>query len=487
MNKKFLIGLIILINCFGFCSFNSIALAEDSQQKYLTKLPSGITELDAESITVSNTEEPISEAPISEKRSPSAVTGTNAAINLSIKLSNINITDISNIQNIYDDIIKKYPNIAALNLDLRNNRITNVLPLENFRNSKNIAIKINLENNYIYTGDGFPISRIVPNLSTQKIKINVGKQNYVNNLNLVSPKAVYSYETMATDIEELQAAFPDLISCEIIGNTAYGRNLYMIKLGKGTQGIIVNGAHHGREWMTSSLCMKLCEVYAKAYEENKSLNNINMKTLLDNYCIYFISMVNPDGVALQQQGINAYSNNQAIQKTLFKMNNQSYNFTAWKANADGLDLNGLYPSGFRASTSRNDAPGKEGYHGTTPLSSPEVKAMADITASLNPLGVIAYHSSGEIIFWKNDRGNSEKDLLIANSVKKLTGYNLVNNSRFSGGYRDWFADSFNKPALTVEIGRSVVNTSLNLSEWDRVWMQNRFVPITMLNMLSNVY
>ncbi|MEJ9159391.1 M14 family zinc carboxypeptidase [Paenibacillus graminis] len=61
---------------------------------------------------------------------------------------------------------------------------------------------------------------------------------------------------MQRDIERLVKEYPDLVSSESLGQTAYGRQLWAVKLGRGESVLFLNGSHHAREWMTSALLIK---------------------------------------------------------------------------------------------------------------------------------------------------------------------------------------------------------------------------------------
>lgn len=158
----------------------------------------------------------------------------------------------------------------------------------------------------------------------------------------VNTKVAYTYNTLTGDVRNLSKKYPDLITYHSLTTTSYGRKIWAIKLGNGDTSILLHGAHHAREWMTSALLMKMLETYADAYENNKTIRGIN-PAILDNVSIWFVPMVNPDGVTLQQYG--AYAFPAYIHAGLLEMNKGSYNFTRWKANLQGIDLNRQYPAG----------------------------------------------------------------------------------------------------------------------------------------------
>lgn len=295
----------------------------------------------------------------------------------------------------------------------------------------------------------------------------------------VDPSKKYTYTQLGKDIKELQQQYPDIVKVKTIGKSEYGRNIYAVGLGKGSAKVFINGSHHAREWMTTSLNMELIDQYAAAYKGNKKIGGYNVKSLLNSSTLWFVPMVNPDGVTLQQQGLNAFP--KSTHSSLIKMNNGSKNFKRWKANAKGIDLNRQYNAGWSAIKNSPKSPSYKNYKGKTPESAKEVKAIVSFVNEIKPEMAIAYHSSGEILYWnyKQNATNKKRDLVYAKKIGSMTGYSLVypGPNPSGGGFTDWFIEKKKKPGFTPEIGKYVVETELPLSAWSRVWSQNKAVSL----------
>ena len=123
---------------------------------------------------------------------------------------------------------------------------------------------------------------------------------------IVNPNKTYTYTQMGKDIAALKKAYPDLVQVKVIGTSEYGRKIYAVGLGKGSANVFINGSHHAREWLTTTLNMYMIEKYAAAYKGNQKISGYNAKSLLNSSTIWFVPMVNPDGVTLQQQGLKAF-------------------------------------------------------------------------------------------------------------------------------------------------------------------------------------
>lgn len=298
----------------------------------------------------------------------------------------------------------------------------------------------------------------------------VGKENVVN------PKEVYTYEIMRDDISLLKVRYKDMLQVRKIGTSFYGKDLLAVKLGKGKKHILIVGAHHGREWLTASLIMKMLETYAEARAENSRLGPFS-SGIFDEVSIWFVPMINPDGVAIQQNRTEDIP--LSMKFYLFLLNEGSNNFLRWKANGQGIDLNRQYPAGWAELPSEPSQPLYQFYKGTKPLEAPEVQALVHFTYEVDPLIAVAYHSSGREIYWKYKNKHEKRDKNIAWKLSSLTGYELSTPPPHAvgGGYTDWFITTFNRPGFTIEICPSVVETSPPLSAFEEEWERNKWVGV----------
>ncbi|QHS23517.1 hypothetical protein GWK91_11345 [Virgibacillus sp. MSP4-1] len=301
---------------------------------------------------------------------------------------------------------------------------------------------------------------------------------------IVNPKTVYSYDQMVKDIRKLEASYQGLISTDVIGQSVLGRDIHLVKVGTGDKKITINAAHHAREWITTNLVMKQIDEYSQAYVQDDEIDGYNVRNILDEVTIYYIPMVNPDGVTLNQFGADNFNN----RSKLIRMNNGSTDFISWKANARGVDLNRQYPANWKNIRNVASNPGPKNYKGTSPLSEPEVKALYDFTLDHNFDAHVAYHSSGELLYWAyNSTGEKRKEYRrVAEKVSEKTGYYLYHPDNPSGGgYTDWVIDSINKIGLTPEVSPYVEERSVPLSNFDRIWRQNDSLGLLLAEEVMN--
>lgn len=294
---------------------------------------------------------------------------------------------------------------------------------------------------------------------------------------LVNPRVVYSYNQMVKDIDEIVAMYPDLATKKVIGKSVDGRNIYAVKLGKGSTEILINGSHHAREYLTTNIVMEMLDHYAQGYVKNSKIDGYAVRSILDKTSIWFVPMVNPDGVTLVQQGHKSAKNSSQV----LKINGGNTDFSAWKANVRGVDLNRQYPAGWNNIVSNPGKPAPQNYKGPKPLSEPESKAMYDFTNTRNFKTSVSYHSSGEILYWHFKQGaeRTKRDREIAEMIKSKTGYALVTpkSNPSGGGFTDWFISSHLKPAFTPEISPYVGPRPVPIKSFDSIWTENKAIGI----------
>jgi murein tripeptide amidase MpaA len=299
------------------------------------------------------------------------------------------------------------------------------------------------------------------------------------NQNIVDPIQTYTYPEMVRDIKKIAKAYPDVVQYKVIGKSEYGRDIYAVGVGNGSANVYIDGSHHAREWLTTNLNMYMINKYAHFYEKEYNLDNYNVRNVLDKTTLWFVPMVNPDGVTLQQSGLSAFPKRDRA--ALIKMNNGSTNFTRWKSNGKGVDLNRQYDADWENIWFNTGKPSWKNYKGKAPETASETKAVVNFIHSIDPEMAVTYHSAGKILYWNFHQQSSEyyRDLAYASELNKLTNYSLVRPTPnpSGGGLSDWFVIEFKRPGFTPEIGNYPGERHLPLSEFNKTWQENRLVGL----------
>ncbi|MBM7541476.1 M14 family metallopeptidase [Amphibacillus cookii] len=291
-----------------------------------------------------------------------------------------------------------------------------------------------------------------------------------------NPDRIYSFECLKDDLTRLADQYVNEVKLETIGYSVTRREILAVKVGSGKKIILCHGTHHAREWLTTTL---LVDFIVHILQDNSWPWLTIREDWLNLVSFWFIPMVNPDGVTLVQEGLNRFDNAEA----LLKWNKESTDFTSWKANSRGVDLNRQYPTDWESIKGNPGAPSSSHFKGYQPLSEPEVQAVYHFVKKRNIDVAIAYHSSGEEIFWRYRLNDTivEKQLRpLAEALANITGYRLINPSDHpsGGGFTDWFLTTYKRPGFTIEIAPSVGPQPVPLHLYKQVFQSNELVLYT---------
>lgn len=125
-------------------------------------------------------------------------------------------------------------------------------------------------------------------------------------MSIVSTNISYTYSILRSNLITLMRKYP-FLNVQITGNSVLDKNIYVIKLGKGSNNVFYSASIHANEWITSLILMKFIEDYCEAYTNNSNLYGYSIKELFNSASIYIMPMVNPDGVDLVNGSINQSS------------------------------------------------------------------------------------------------------------------------------------------------------------------------------------
>lgn len=310
----------------------------------------------------------------------------------------------------------------------------------------------------------------------------MGKNGYVNlkyynHSNMVNPTKSITYGMYNYYVRVIANLYPEFTEVEKIGESVQGRSIYALRVGNGKKEILMDAAIHAREHMTTNVLMEMIDQYTEAYRKGSNFAGYNVKKTLNQTKLWFVPMMNPDGVTLVQKGIGAMDKD--YQNTLKKSNHGSSNFKRWKANGRGVDLNrnfdGLWE--YLATTSKSYM----NYKGESAFSEPESQAIKSFVQRHHFKTDLSYHSSGQIVYWFNFQkgSNLKRDLKLARSVARVTGYSVVPPLyyRGSGSSADWFILNQKKPGLTIEIAPYAGYGPVPSRYWYGVWYRNKSIGL----------
>ena len=123
-------------------------------------------------------------------------------------------------------------------------------------------------------------------------------------MSIVPTNINYNSTILRQNLNSLVRTFP-FLNVQSVGLSVLKKNIYVIKLGKGTKKVFYSASIHANEWITSVVLMKFVEDYANAYVQNGKLYNYSVRDLFNNVSIFIMPMVNPDGVDIVNRCISS--------------------------------------------------------------------------------------------------------------------------------------------------------------------------------------
>ncbi|GGH79738.1 g-D-glutamyl-meso-diaminopimelate peptidase [Pullulanibacillus pueri] len=294
---------------------------------------------------------------------------------------------------------------------------------------------------------------ILMNPETDPHNLKIGEAVYVPiriTRPIIKTNQPYDYAMMLKDINRLQAVYP-FITQESIGRSVLGKSIPEVTVGHGPKKLHVNGSFHAREWITTPVTMLFLNEYLLALTNRRTMRGLSVAPFYEETTLSIVPMVNPDGVDLAIHGLEAAGNQR---ESVLNINKGSSDFSKWKANIKGVDLNNQIPAGWEIEAERKERePSPENYPGPSPLSEPESKAMVELAREKQFDRIIALHTQGEEIYWGYEGREPVESEAIAKEFARVSGYAPVRNLDSHAGYKDWFIDQWQRPGFTVELGR----------------------------------
>ena len=293
---------------------------------------------------------------------------------------------------------------------------------------------------------------------------------------IVPTNIAYSSCILQGNIEQLRKRYKFLRTGNI-GYSVLGKPIPYIRIGNGQKEVMYSASIHANEWITSVVLMKFVEDFAKAYETDGFIYGYSAREIFNNTSIYIVPMINPDGVDLVT-GVIRENTGVYNQFRDISLNFPNIPFpSGWKANFNGVDLNLQFPAGWENARAIKFAqgytrPSPRDFVGYGPLTEPESLALYNFTLIHDFRLILAYHTQGEVIYWKYADYLPENSQEIGERFAETSGYTLditPPESAFAG-YKDWFIQEYNRPGYTIEAGLG--ENPLPISQFDQIYSDN---------------
>jgi hypothetical protein len=202
---------------------------------------------------------------------------------------------------------------------------------------------------------------------------------------------------------------PSSLSIEkkVFGYSETGKAIEGYEIGSGADCLFLFAAIHGNEMGTAALLNQLVLEIA-----------LNPKLVSETKKLIIIPVANPDGYYDRTDNLNA----------------------------NGVNIN------LNFGTSDWQSYGPEGnFAGLAPFSENESQVIKQVVEQYHPSAMISFHSHGNLT--SPEVGESSAEL--AKWYAEKTGYVYFGIWDYPGTATKWFVETFNKPAITVEISQDL--------------------------------
>lgn len=258
-----------------------------------------------------------------------------------------------------------------------------------------------------------------------------------------------------------------------IGRSVLGRSLWGLTLGAGKQRVLMTAAFHGQEWLTSLVCLRLCEELCHALVTVGELDGWDVHRALTGRSLVFVPLVNPDGVEIALHGSVCAGKYGSLVRDA-----GGDEQGVWQANARGVDINHNFNAGWAQLQQAEREKGIVGpaarqYGGPAPESEPETAALTALCRRVAFRHVTALHSQGEEIYWEYGERTPPASKLLAMVMSAASGYAMAAPEGLAshGGFKDWFIEELGRPGFTIELGRG--KNPLPVTELDSIYHKAR--------------
>lgn len=263
---------------------------------------------------------------------------------------------------------------------------------------------------------------------------------------IVTTSTPESFDSLLGTITALKNRYPDLIKVYTAGYSEGGREILMYTLGNGDKKALITGAIHAREHITTKYLLKVTEDYCNAfYSATGYYGDYDIYNLLNEYTLYIIPCINPDGLEI-------ILSNDAPEKNV-----RVSKLSEYKANKTGVDLNRNFPLAWDYIDNGVTAPADYYFKGYRVADAKETQALIDLCSENDFAFLISFHIKGNCIFWGDTYRTRSNEIYkaFAQDICNSSGFLMTEPTEkatsYGGGFENWFRHQFNRPGICIEL------------------------------------
>ena len=225
-----------------------------------------------------------------------------------------------------------------------------------------------------------------------------------------------------TRLDEMVAAYPNLVSIVNAGTSIQGRVIRGIRISRYPAGTVLpafifTGTLHAREWASTMTTMWIADQFV----ENNTIDP-RIAAVLDSAEVFVFPVQNPDGYEYTW----ATGGNRLWRKNRRLISGTTY----------GVDLNRNWGLGWGGSGSSGTT-SSDTYRGTAAFSEPESVGMRDfVIAHPNLVGHIDFHSYSQLWLWPwsyTTTASPDQTALAAVGIPMQTAIKAINQKTYTAG------------------------------------------------------
>ena len=255
-----------------------------------------------------------------------------------------------------------------------------------------------------------------------------------------------SFDSLLGTITTIKNCYPDLLKIYTAGYSESGREIIMYTLGNGNKKALITGAIHAREHITTKYLLKVTEDYCNAYYSAAGFyNNYDIYNLLNEYTLYIIPCINPDG-------LEVILSNDSPEKNV-----RVSKLSEYKANKKGVDLNRNFPIAWDYINNGVTSPADYYFKGYQSGSAKETQALINLCFENEFAFMISVHIKGNCIYW-GDTYKTQNNAIykaFAEDICNASGLWMTNPTKkakdYGGGFENWFRHQFDRPGVCIEL------------------------------------
>ena len=267
---------------------------------------------------------------------------------------------------------------------------------------------------------------------------------------IVNTAAPESFDSLLGTVTALKNHFPDIIKIYTAGYSEGGREILMYTLGNGEKKALITGAIHAREHITTKYLLKVTEDYCNAYySATGHYGSYDIYKLLNEYTLYIIPCINPDGLEI------------ILSNDIPEKNVRVSKLSEYKANKKGVDLNRNFPIAWEYINNGVTSPADYYFKGYNSGSARETQALMKLCLENDFSFMISVHIKGNCIFW-GDTYKTQNNMIykaFAEDICSASGLLMTAPTKkakdYGGGFENWFRHQFDRPGVCIELSDNI--------------------------------